>query len=226
MKTRPIFICFFSLLGLLGFGQNKPAENKPAEQKPKEKSQRFSRWMVEADVLNASLALFSDRKLFQGSVSTPFNSNIMLMADFGFEKNHYNKLGYVADASGPFVKAGAAYTLLQDGTHPDNRFYGGLKLAASFYHQTYTAVPVKGPQGLSAVFALPSSSQSSYWAEVIFGGRIELFSTNLFLDANVQPRYMFYSTRQEELRPMIVPGFGRSSGKFNLGFFWGVGYLF
>lgn len=206
--------------------KSEKQESQPQKTEAKHQSVRFSHWLVGADVLNASLAIFSDRKLFQGILSTPFNQEIMLMAEAGFEKNHYDKLGYLADASGVFAKAGAAYTLLQDGTHPDNRFYAGMKLAASFYKQEYAAVPVKGAQGLSATFALPASSQSSYWAEMVLGGRIELFDTNFFLDANVQPRYLVYTTKQEALYPMLVPGFGRSSGKFNLGFYWGVAYLF
>lgn len=228
MKTRPIFFCFFSLTAILVSAQKMPEQKEipPRETGAKQQPIRFRHWLVGADVLNASLAIFSDRKLFQGSISTSYNSKIMLMAEAGFEKNHYDKLGYSADASGPFAKAGAAYTLLEDGTHPDNRFYAGLKLAASFYKQKYEAVPVKGAQGLSAIFSLPASSQSSYWAEIVLGGRIQLFETNFFLDANVQPRYLVYTTKQESLYPMIVPGFGRSSGKFNLGYYWGVAYLF
>jgi hypothetical protein len=43
---------------------------------------------------------------------------------------------------------------------------------------------------------------------------------------NAQPRFLFYSTKQEEMKPMIVPGFGKSSTKFNVGFSWNLAYQF
>lgn len=226
MRTKPIFTCFFSLLSLLIFAQKTPGKLHQGSQPTEEKNrpERFAYWMAGVDVLNASLAFFTERKVFQTSLSTPYNRKLMLVADAGLEKNQYGKLGYSAQASGPFVKVGATYPLLWEAARPDNRFYAGLKIAAAFYRQQYDAVPVKGALGLTSTFSLPSSNQSSYWAEAVLGGRIELSQSRWFLEANVQPRYLVFSTKQEDLAPMIVPGFGRSSGKFNLGFYWGIAY--
>jgi len=72
----------------------------------------------------------------------------------------------------------------------------------------------------------PSSNQSAYWLEAGIGGRVQLFNSNFFIDVQVQPRYMLYTTKQEEIQPMIVPGFGTSSGSFTLGFAWNIAYKF
>jgi hypothetical protein len=80
------------------------------------------------------------------------------------------------------------------------------------------AIPVRGYGGSSSSVAFPSSTQSSYWIEGSLGGRVQLFESNFYIDVNLQPKYLVYTTKQDDIQPMIVPGFGRSSGKFAMGF--------
>lgn len=192
--------------------------------KPKWKYQ--PNFMVGADVLNAGLSAFSNRKLFQGFVSTRFNKKLHLVGDIGFEKNVYQKNAYDASANGFFGKLGAYYMLVMDSENELNGFYGGGKLAASVYKQEYAKIPIKGFSGSNSSTSYPASSQSSYWIEANIGGRIKLFQTRFYIDAQVQPRYLLYSTKQDGITPMIVPGFGKSSGKFNMGFSWYIAYQF
>ena len=183
-------------------------------------------FMVGFDVLNAGIGVFSDRKLFQGFVSSRISKNVHAVADVGFEKNIYQKNGYDATVDGPFLKLGAFYMLANDKENPLNGFYAGGKLAGSFYNQEYKAVPVRGYGGSETSVAFPSSNQSSYWIEGTVGGRVQLFESPFYIDVNIQPKYLVFSTKQEDIKPMIVPGFGKSSGKFNIGFAWNIAYYF
>ena len=183
-------------------------------------------FMVGFDVLNAGIGVFSDRKLFQGFVSSRISKNIHAVADVGFEKNIYQKNGYDATVDGPFLKLGAFYMLANDKENPLNGFYAGGKLAGSFYNQEYKAVPVRGYGGSETSVAFPESSQSSYWIEGLIGGRVQLFESPVYIEVNMQPKYLAYSTTQDDLKPMIVPGFGKSSAKFNMGFSWNIAYKF
>lgn len=182
--------------------------------------------MVGMDVLNAGIAAFSDRKLIQGFVSSQINQNIHAVAEGGFEKNIYQKNGYDATANGPFLKLGAFYMLANDKENPFNGFFAGGKIAGSYYSQEYFAVPVRGFSDSETSVAFPSSSQSSYWIEAMIGGRVQLFESPFYIEVNMQPKYLAFSTTQEDLEPMIVPGFGKSSAKFNMGFSWNVAYRF
>lgn len=182
--------------------------------------------MIGFDVLNGGLTLFSDRKTMQGFVSTKIKKDIHAVADLGFERNIYQKNGYDAKASGIFIKAGGFYMLMKDPENEFNGFYAGPKLGASFYTQEYMQVPVRGSQGGDAYLSLPRSAQSSYWLEASIGGRVQLFESQFYIDVNVQPRYMLYSTKQDDVKPMIVPGFGRSSSNFSAGLAWSVAYKF
>ena len=194
------------------------------DEKPKWKySPNF---VVGVDVLSAGLSFFTDRQVLQGFVSSRLNRELHAVADAGFEKNVYIKNGYDAQVSGPFVKLGTMYRLMKDPENDLNGFYVGGKAAASFYRQEYRSVPVRGFGGSSSALAFPSSSQSSYWIEGLAGGRVQLFDSNFYIDVNVQPKYVLYSTTQENIKPMIIPGFGRSSGKFNMGYMWNIAYSF
>jgi hypothetical protein len=213
MKQKLLFILFFSCCALTVFGQKKQDTIKIKEKyKPN--------FMVGFDVVNAGVSAFADRKLFQGFISTDYNKKLHLIGEVG------KKNGYDAKVSGPFAKIGAFYMLANDSENIENGFYAGGKLAGSFYNQEYYAVPVRGFQGSDVSVAFPASSQSSYWLEGTIGGRVQLFTSKFYIDVNIQPKYLVYSTKQDEIVPLIVPGFGRSSTKFNVGFAWNLAYKF
>ena len=218
MKTRHIFTFIFSLLFLLG--------NAQQTEQPETKWKYEPNFMVGADVLNLGISFFSERKLYQGFVSSRLKKNIHAVVDAGYESNNYLKNGYDAEAAGPFIRIGGFYMLATDPENEFNGFYGGAKLAASFYSQEYHAVPVRGFGGSSSAVAFPSSSQSSYWVEGVLGGRVQLFESAFYIDVTAQPKYLIASTKQEGISPMIVPGFGKSSGKFAMGFMWSLAYKF
>ncbi|MBB4807561.1 hypothetical protein HNP38_002867 [Chryseobacterium defluvii] len=219
MKTRLIFTFFFSLAGILGFAQDQ-------DKGKKEKWKYEPNFMVGVDVLNTGVSFFSDRKLYQGFISSKIKNNLHGIVEAGFETNVYQKNGYDAKVNGPFIKLGALYMLAKDAENEFNGFYAGGKVAGSFYNQEYMAVPVRGFGGSSSSVAFPSSAQSTYWIEGAIGGRVQLFESSFYIDVNMQPKYLIYTTKQEEISPMIVPGLGRSSSKFNMGFAWNIAYKF
>jgi hypothetical protein len=216
MKIKLIFILSFSFC--LVFAQEKDSIKVKNKYQPN--------ITAGVDVLNAAMAAFSDRKLFQGYVSTKIKKNLHAILDVGFEKNIYQKGGYDASANGLFAKIGGYYMLSMDEEDKDSGFYAGAKIAGSFYTQEYKSVPVRAYGGGDAYLSFPSSSQSAYWIEGFVGARVQLFKSKFYVDVNAQPRYLAYTTKQEEMIPMIVPGFGKSSNKFNVGFSWNLAYQF
>ena len=219
MKTRLIFTFFFSLLGILSFAQDH-------KEVKKEKWKYKPNFMVGLDALNTGASFFSDRKLYQGFISSKIKEDVHAVIEAGFEKNVYQKNSYDAKVSGPFLKLGAFYMLAKDAENEFNGFYVGGKAGASFYTQEYMEVPVRGYGGSNSSLAFPSSSQSSYWIEGMIGGRVQLFDSNFYIDVNLQPKYLLATSKQDDIQPMIVPGFGKSSSKFNMGFAWNIAYKF
>ena len=222
MKAKSIFISAFSLVSVFAFSQKKAEPKKQDTAKWK----YTPNFIIGADVLNLGAAFFGDRKLYQGFVSSRISRKIHAVVDLGYDKNIYQKNGYDAKADGLFLKAGGFYMLASDPENAFNGFYAGAKLAGSFYSQEYMAIPVKGRNNEGVIIPLEPSTQSSYWIEGAIGARIQVFESNFFIDVNIQPRYLAYTTKQDDVVPMIVPGFGRSSGSFNMGFSWNLAYKF
>lgn len=218
MRAKRIFFFCFSLWFVAGSAQQSPGAVVV--------DSTARKYLVGVDLLSAGLSIFSPRKVVQGSVTTHISGSIYGIAEAGFEKNIYDRNGYDVAAHGPFLKAGALYMLAYDAENRLNGFYGGAKLAASFYQQEYRAVPIRGFGDAETVQRFPESRQSSYWIEALVGGRVQLFDTPFYIDVAAQPRYLLHSTKQENIRPMIVPGFGRSASNFNFGFSWSVAYAF
>lgn len=219
MKTKLIFTFFFSVISLLSFAQE--------DDKAKKDTWKYEpNFMVGFDVLNAGSSFFSDRMLYQGFISSKVKGDMHGIIEAGFEYNVYQKNSYDAKVNGPFLKLGVFYMLAKDPENEFNGFFAGGKLAGSFYTQEYFAVPVRGFAGSSSSVSFPSSSQSSYWIEATLGGRVQLFDSNFYIDVNLQPKYLAYTTKQDDIQPMIIPGFGKSSSKFGFGFAWNIAYKF
>ncbi|QCX54479.1 hypothetical protein FGE20_06305 [Elizabethkingia sp. JS20170427COW] len=227
MKRELLFISIFSL-GLISAQQK--VEKKEAIKGDSAQTVSVKKYhpnfTIGIDVLHLGAIPFGNQKMIQGYISTRFRDKIHLVADIGFDKNKYQKNGYDAEADGFFIKAGALYMMASDPENHDNGFYVGGKLAASLYNQTYHSVPIRWIQGQDSYTSFPKSSQSAYWIEAAIGGRIQLQGTRIFIDAQVQPKYLMYTTKQEEIVPMIIPGFGKNANKFKLGFMWSVAYQF
>ena len=222
MRLQSIFICAFSILSLTVFSQAKTEEKKQDSAKWK----YTPNFIVGVDILNLGTSFFGDRQLIQGFISSRINKKVHAVIDLGYDKNIYRKNGYDVTADGMFAKIGGFYMLSMDSENDLNGFYGGAKLAGSFYNQEYKAIPVKGLNSEGIFVAFDPSTQSSYWIEAVLGARVQVFDSNFFIDVNAQPRYLAYTTKQEEIKPMIIPGFGKSSGSFTMGFSWSIAYKF
>ena len=62
------------------------------------------------------------------------------------------------------------------------------------------------------------------YVEFLNENKDSIFETPIYIEITAQPKYLLYSTAQENIKPMIVPGFGKSSSKFNMGFSWNIAY--
>ena len=69
---------------------------------------------------------------------------------------------------------------------------------SKFLQSRVQKVPIRGFGGSDQYLAFPSVNQSAYWLEGFAGARVQLFKSNLYVDVNAQPRFLFYSTKQEE----------------------------
>ncbi len=223
MKRKHIFILLFSTILFCAHAQDQSSAKDTASAKTRAYQPNF---MLGVDALSFGSSFFSDRKVYQGFISSQIKKNVHAIASVGFEKNTYTKNNYNATATGPYLKLGGFYMLAHDKTDQYSGFYAGGNLAGSFYQQEFLKIPIRGYQGGDYGQAFPKSSQSSFWIEANIGSRVQLFDSPFYIDVYAQPKYLLYTTKQEGIYPMIVPGFGKSSSKFNMGFSWNIAYRF
>src|SRR5690625_6845794 len=65
------------------------------------------------------------------------------VAEFGFEKNHYDDLDWDIDVDGMYFKLGFNWFVSQDHEDLSNGFYTGLRFAYAMYNQTVNKYPIR-----------------------------------------------------------------------------------
>ena len=86
--------------------------------------------------------------------------------------------------------------LSMDTENPDNGFMQEQNGSKFFLQSRIQKVPIRGFVAVTNI-TFPSVNQSAYWLEGFAGARVQLFKSNLYVDVNAQPRFLFYSTKQE-----------------------------
>ena len=169
--------------------------------------------------------LFSDKVGAQGLISYQIKPKIHAVAEFGFEKNTFKENHWDVKVDGFFGKIGVNYFFTQEATNPENGFYLGGRLAYSAYNQKIDMYPIKDiyTNQMVGEGSKEKASVSTYWVEVVIGGRVQLYK-KLYADFSIHPAVYIGSKKQEDIDPLVIPSYGRNNGIFNMPLFWGLSY--
>lgn len=234
MKQLPIYMSFIltSLGGGFVFGQNdslnveskeilKSSTEKLDSIKPKSKQGNL---FIAGDLFSPVLGSFSDKKGWQAMLTYRVYKKWHLVAEYGREKNHYDELDWDINVDGNVYKFGFNWFISQDYENPSNGFYTGFRFALSQYKQTINAYPIRDSHNQVIQFAsMPTADVSAYWVEILAGARVKLIH-NFYADFSVRPEIYVGSKKQENLDPLVIPGYGRDVGPINFSIFWGLSY--
>ena len=180
---------------------------------------------VSVDLSTPILSALSDRSGVQGFVSYQFNSNWNAIFELGSEKNKYNEASWNVDVNGTYFKFGFNRYITKDATSPLNGFYAGARLAYSSYNQTINQYPIRDiySNQILDYGSLDKTKVDSYWFEFVLGGKLQVYK-NFFADFSVHPAIYLGGKKQDNVKALVVPGYGRTNGPFNLPFYWGISY--
>ena len=170
-------------------------------------------------------SIFSNKQGIQGFISYQLNPKLHAIAEFGFEKNTFDENFWNVDVDGVFGKIGANYFFTQEAKNPANGFYLGGRIAYSSYNQKINSYPIKDiyTNQIIGEGSKEKETVSSYWVEVVIGGRVQLHK-KLYADFSLHPSVYIGSKKQEDIDPLVIPSYGRNNGPFNLPIFWGLSY--
>lgn len=200
------------------------AEEIPQDSIEVSKYPKAGKLFVGGDLFQPVLSAFTPRKGFQGVVSYRVYRKWNAVAEVGFEKNEFDKLDWKVNADGIYMRLGFNWFISQDYQNPPNGFYLGARFGYSLYNQEIKQYPIRLSSNQVDEFgSLPRASVNSYWAEIVGGARIQLWK-KFYADVSVRPEFFIGGKKQNEIDPLVIPGFGKYSGSMNIGVFWGLTY--
>ncbi|MDM1071914.1 hypothetical protein HX001_05310 [Empedobacter brevis] len=180
---------------------------------------------IGVDLFNPIVAAFKDKKGASIYASYQINTKWHAVIEAGFEKNKFDEIHWNVDVDGIFAKAGANWFITQDVENQSNGIYIGGRVAYSKYSQTVNSYPIRDLQSNEIINkgSLPKANVSSYWIEAVIGGRVEIFK-NFYGELALHPAAYIGGKKDQGIEPLIVPGYGKYSGPFNMPVFWGIAY--
>lgn len=181
---------------------------------------------VGVDLFNPIMSAFTDKQGAQAMVSYRVYKKWNAVLEVGYEKNHYDELDWNVDVNGIYGKIGFNWFVSQDYQDASNGFYTGMRFAYAAYEQTINQYPIRTSGNQVDQFgSLPSENVSSYWIELVGGARVKLLS-NFYADVSIRPEIYVGSSKQEDIDPLVIPGYGKDFGPINFSVFWGITYKF
>lgn len=236
MKRLPIYILFLTI-SLFGARLNAQQDSLNIETKtmitqtdslknPVNGHKAAGKLFIGADLFSPVLAGFSDRQGFMAMASYRVYKKWNVAAEVGFEKNKFDELDWLVDVNGIYFKLGFDWFISQDHQNASNGFFTGMRFAYSAYQQEVHKYPIRASNNQVEEFgSLPKADVSAYWVEISAGGRVQLIS-NLYAVVSVRPQIYLGSSKQNNLDPLVIPGYGRDRGPMNFNVSWGLSWKF
>lgn len=187
--------------------------------------QKVSDLYIAVDLATPAQAIYSDKQGIQASLSYQLNKKWVAVAEIGYEKNKFDEAQWKVDVDGMYAKVGANWFFTQEDSNFTNGFYLGARIAYAAYNQKINQYPIRDINASEIIDygSKEKASVSSYWFELVIGGRLQLHK-NLYADFSLHPAVYLGSKKQEDIDPLVIPGYGRNNGPFNLPVFWGISY--
>ena len=158
-------------------------------------------------------------------VSYQLNNKWHLVAEAGYEKNKFDEINWKVDVDGFTAKIGANWFVTQDVENQSNGIYIGGRLAYSQFSQTIKQYPIRDLQSnqIDGYGSRPKTDINAFWVEVVIGGRVQIYK-NFYGELALHPAAYLGGKKDDKIDPLVIPGYGKYSGPFNMPVFWGIAY--
>ncbi|MFA9289718.1 MAG: DUF6048 family protein [Solirubrobacteraceae bacterium] len=170
------------------------------------------------DLLSPLQVTFSKKKSFKGFVQIQTKKKWAYVIEGGIESNNFNKLNWNIDVNGFHSSLGFNYFLAIDKMENKfNGFYIGGRISNAYYNQEIKAYPIYGNNiaELVGIESLNKAKIISTWIDLVVGARVDFIKKKLYADLSIRPKFHLFSTKQEGIKPIIIPGFGVNQNNLN-----------
>ncbi len=223
MNPRRIYILLISIF--LGIFANSQTKSKDSLSVNIPKHQMF----IGIDLLNPIVGCFADKKNYSSFITYKIKNRWLAVFEIGYEKNTYNKNNWNIDAKGVFGEIGVNYILTNNYEKSGEGFYLGARFGFSPYKQNIKKYPIKGMNSegqiqLIGEGSLSEANVNSGWLEAVAGAKVQIGNSPFYIDFMVRPKFIVYSSKQQDVSNLVVPGYGKDKGAANISLFWGLTY--
>lgn len=160
---------------------------------------------------------------FQGDLRV--DTSWYAAVDAGWNRTHLNNPGvYEYKANGYFLRIGADYNLLKP-TYPQeaNIIYGGFRYGIARMRRSIPQYQVVGPYWGNVNGSFAPKTLLPMWGELILGLKVEVLN-NFFMGWSLHTRILITQHVDKDVRPYLIPGFGKATGNAVFDFNYTVSY--
>lgn len=153
------------------------------------------------------------------------DSNWYAAADVGWNRTRLDNPGiFQYNANGYFLKVGADYNLLKR-TYPQeaNMIYGGFRYGIARMRREIPQYLISDPYWGDVKSNFPAKTLLPQWGELILGLKVEVLN-NFFMGWSLHTRILITQHVDKEVRPYLIPGFGKATGNAVFDFNYTVSY--
>lgn len=150
--------------------------------------------------------------------------DIFLMTEFGYGRMDLEKDRYEYHSEGYFLRLGADYNILNN----EHAWYSemvhlGVRFGYSRLEQEVPNALIRDSFWGERSFSLPGEIQQAFWIGFVGGIRAELFP-HFMIGWSIRGRVMLSKLTDEQLTPVLVPGYGKGIKTSTFGVTYSVHY--
>lgn len=146
-------------------------------------------------------------------------------ADVGWNKTHLDNPGiFQYNSSGYFLRVGADYNLLKM-SYPQeaNMIYAGFRYGIARMRRSIPLYQISDPYWGNVKSSFPPKTLLPMWGELILGLKVEVLD-NFFMGWSLHTRILVTQNVDKEVRPYLIPGFGKATGNAVFDFNYTISY--
>jgi hypothetical protein len=144
--------------------------------------------------------------------------NFYPVLELGFGSLTIDKDNFFYDADNQYIRLGFDYNILKpDIDDPYGMGFIGIRYGYSSFNYNAKNIMIPNPYwGEDIITEIERTHLNIHWIEIAAGIKAEIFP-NFFVGWSVRGRFMLYKTRDENMEPYNIPGYGKGKSKSLLG---------
>jgi len=178
------------------------------------------------DISRFSLYYFDPARVaYEFSADYEVKRDLYLTCEYGKQTVNLGKDIYKYHSDGNYIRIGVDRNFIKS-EKPDEYEMAFIGIRYGYAKLNHLAGNIVTPEqywGKTSGYFIPASNYTAHWAEITAGIRAELFN-NFFIGWSLRARLLLAHTKDQNMDPYNIPGYGSGSKKAVIGFNFSVYY--